>query len=230
MVSLSGKKPLCRIFHHLAANHEQLSNSTQVLGDPVVQSFSKTYEIIDDGRQAITKIDETELNSARSMKPRHRYKFLITPSNGASSPNGNSVLSHAQQSKLQLPNGNFARSSAFLPPQTQLNSIGQHRHNVDNMRRANLAGFFQKLADFGGFRRGFLPKSTARTVESPALSVDTGGQSSHSLVGGISRLLKFKHGHYSDMYNRLDVHEPMITKRPIERIEESIERAMHPMS
>lgn len=68
-------------------------------------------------------------------------------------------------------------------------------------------------------RRGFV--STARTVESPAYSVDSGGQSSTSLASEIAKLLNVKQGFYSDLYNKIDgPNGPHTTRKPADVIED----------
>lgn len=78
------------------------------------------------------------------------------------------------------------------------------------------------------FKRNLVPfKSQARNVESPAVSVDTGGHSRHSLMGNLSRLLNVRQvGTYADIYDKIDGHEPLTTQRPVEKLEESVKRAI----
>jgi hypothetical protein len=65
-----------------------------------------------------------------------------------------------------------------------------------------------------------------RTVESPALSVDTGrGRSTNPsvrLANGIKRLFNVEEGHYTEIYDRLDKHKPLRRKRPAEVIDERL--------
>lgn len=63
-----------------------------------------------------------------------------------------------------------------------------------------------------------------RTVESPAVSVDTGrGRSSDPsvrLANGIKRLFNVEEGHYTDIYDRIDKHKPLKKRKPAESIDE----------
>lgn len=50
-----------------------------------------------------------------------------------------------------------------------------------------------------GFRRGYL--TSARTVESPAHSVDSGGQASTGLTKELAKVFNLKQGFYSGIYD-----------------------------
>lgn len=66
-----------------------------------------------------------------------------------------------------------------------------------------------------------------RTVESPALSVDSGGRSSGATIAGeISKILNVKQGHYSEIYNRIDGQVPLSTRKPAEVIEDTMRQAV----
>lgn len=68
--------------------------------------------------------------------------------------------------------------------------------------------------------------SRARTVESPALSVDSGGRSSGGGVASeIARILNVKQGHYADLYDRID-RPSMSTKRPADALEDAMRSAV----
>lgn len=78
--------------------------------------------------------------------------------------------------------------------------------------------FMASMAENGGFRRGFL--TSARTVEPPARSSDSGGlnRASTRLANSIAKVFNVKQGYYSDIYAQLDRHEPLsnIVKQPKE--------------
>lgn len=70
--------------------------------------------------------------------------------------------------------------------------------------------------------------SKARSVESPAYSVDSGGQASSSIAGEIAKILHVKQGHYADVYSRLD-RPGMTTRRPADVIEDTMRVAVQKM-
>lgn len=68
--------------------------------------------------------------------------------------------------------------------------------------------------------------SRARTVESPALSVDSGGRSSGGGVASeIAKILNVKQGHYADLYDRID-RPNMSTRRPADALEDAMRSAV----
>lgn len=72
-------------------------------------------------------------------------------------------------------------------------------------------------------RRGFMV--SPRTVESPALSVDSGGRTSSSIASEVAKILNVKQGYYSDIYDKMD--KPYATtKRPADALEDTIRNAV----
>lgn len=77
-------------------------------------------------------------------------------------------------------------------------------------------------------------RSTARNVEPPAQSVDTGGNrpGGNSVAGEIAKVLNIKQGYYSDIYDQFDrpaikqASGPVTTKRPADMVEEAARRAV----
>lgn len=62
-----------------------------------------------------------------------------------------------------------------------------------------------------------LARMRPRTVESPALSVDSGGRSgnpSTRLAKGIKKLFNVEEGHYTEIYDRIDRHKPLTKRKP----------------
>lgn len=99
--------------------------------------------------------------------------------------------------------------------------------NSNNIVPLNQADRFERFTGKFSKFAGFLTRP--RTVESPALSVDTGGGgvgSSTIIAGEISKLFNVKQGYYSDIYNRIDGRVPLSTRRPAEVIEDTMRRAV----
>lgn len=70
-----------------------------------------------------------------------------------------------------------------------------------------------------GYRRGYL--TSARTVESPAISVDSGGQASTSLAKELAKVFNVKQGFYSGTYENMENRLNKPTRRTPEIIEEN---------
>lgn len=159
-------------------------------------TFEKVSRTVDDGNQIVMSLDEKTFDSSKDAKPKVRHELLVGPSSASSKY----IYNH------QLKTNKVGTGIAWSPSKSLLAS--------------NLAGWLTAhRANQHGRQRGFL--SRARTVESPAFSVDSGGRASASLGSSIAKILDVKQGHYADIYNQID-NPNASTRRPAEVIEDSV--------
>lgn len=158
-----------------------------------------SYEIkensIDNGFKKITNYETRKYDSYNMRKPRVEAKTFVLPSRYESDNN-----------------------KMILRKQRTTNKVG--------------TGFEMKMPSRNWFEsrfdqadRGKLLKRKTRSVESPAYSVDSGGQASSSIAGEIAKILHIKQGYYADVYNRLD-RPGMTTRKPVDVIEDTMKVAV----
>lgn len=82
-----------------------------------------------------------------------------------------------------------------------------------------------RMFDSGFWKSGPRDQISARAVESPAYSVDSGGHASSSIAGEIAKILNVKQGFYADVYNRLD-RPNRTTRKPVDVIEDTMKVAV----
>lgn len=163
-------------------------------------SYETRTNSIDDGNKLISRLEERKYDSQSPEIIKN--KIFVGPS------------------KLNRD----ARNSWINRQQVRTNLIGGLPERVSgNFNKAldKLSNAFNRRTNAIGnpFRRGFV--SRARTVESPALSVDSGGQASSNLAHEMAKLLDVKQGYYADIYNKMD-RSNLATKRPADAIEEAM--------
>lgn len=165
-------------------------------------SYETRTNSIDDGTKHITRVEERNYDS---LSPETvKQKLIVGPSKLRAKQHSNwinrqQMLTNSIGTSLERPTSSSSSGSAF-------EKLFQRLSN--NRLSSNPP------------RRGFINR--ARTVESPALSVDSGGQASSSLAQGMAKLLDVKKGNYADFYNRID-RPNLPTKRPAA---DAIEEAM----
>lgn len=175
-------------------------------GKATFYSYQTKTNTVDDGNNVITRIQERKLDH---LSPEIvQQKLIIKPSNRRGFTNSNSIINN---------NNNIARQ------QIRTNTIGTGLEReispVEKGQYEKLMNRFRENRSKHYPRRGF--KSRARTVESPALSVDSGGQASSSLASEVAKLLDVKQGYYADVYNKME-RPSYPTKRPADAIEDAM--------
>lgn len=146
---------------------------------PTYYSFETSTNLIDDGQNVVARVEESKFDSTKSSRPVVNKRIYVSPSNrrfpdSSSSDNLNNIINRNQISTNDIGSGLF--HSFDLP--------------------------FQTYHKSRGFRRGYL--TSARTVESPAYSVDSGGQASSSLTKELAKVFNVKQGFYSGIYDNLN--------------------------
>lgn len=167
----------------------------------------------------------------------HHSAFLFEPTSAesnyvewrSSSHDGNNVITNEFLTKL-------AGESTARGFSSNSNDIIKHQQARTN-RISNSLGpgepysrFQQAIRALNGnfsplFRtRGFVTRP--RAVESPALSVDSGGRTSSSIAHEVAKILNVKQGHYSDIYDKIDGKSDITTKAPADALEDTIRIAV----
>lgn len=170
-------------------------------------SYETRTNTIDDGDKVLTRLEERKSDS---LSPETiRQKLIVGPSKLRAAHNN---WINRQQLRTNLIGTGLERASIGSSAFEKL--FNRYNNNNDNSSINNYRSGNQKR------QRGFISK--ARTVESPALSVDSGGQklASISLAHEMAKFLDVERGHYADIYNQIDrVNLP--TKRPADPSEDS---------
>ena len=173
--------------------------ANQVLGRTTYYSHKSRSRSIGNGDKFITEIKESNFDSQRPFDPQRPQviqRYVISP--------GRPQRGFDDIKRKQLATNNIG--------------IGYESQRVNSLN-----GFLSGFGDRGQFQRGFITK--ARTVESPALSVDSGGRASVSIANEVAKLLNVKQGYYADVYDKID-RPKASTRRPAEVIEESMRDAV----
>lgn len=157
--------------------------------------------MVDDGQNVVAQLNERNFDSSKSSQPLVNQRIFVSPSGGSSgsSESLNKIISKNQILSNNIGSGLFR---SFEVP-------------VRNYRKSR------------GFRKSYL--TSARTVESPALSVDSGGQASTSLAKELAKVFNVKQGFYSGIYDNMERRINKPTKRPPEAIEESARELIQEM-
>lgn len=145
--------------------------------------------------------------SSNKDQNHHKAEALINVRKRSASSN-NRMIAKKQQRTNRIATG-LERETPLLIDRTQLLQLLRLINKQPTITRRYKSNRIKRL-----------------TVESPALSVDTGGGRPRptGLTGEFSKLLKLKQGHYSDVYENIDYPSGSklnsSTPRPADKIEE----------
>lgn len=162
------------------------------------------------------RVVRTEHQTAERDLSKAEEDDLTKVDDGAQTMRSNSIEEHRRLSEMS------SHSSSHGQPMSE------------EKREQFVKDLLRSIEGRGGFRRGFLRQSSAkdnraRTVESPALSADLGRANlGIRLADTFSKAFHVKQGHYSDIYDRIDRHKPLSTKRPAQLLDEALARLVLP--
>lgn len=180
-------------------------------------SYETQTNTIDDGNKVLTRVEERKSDSTLPDQQSIRQRLILGPSKLRLMHN-NWINRHQLRTNnigIGLPRAPIEASGSFEKV------FNKYTAPINNNNPFEPAASAINLNLKRG--RGFL--SRARTVESPALSVDSGGQASSGLAHEITaKLLDVKQGHYADIYNKIDRvnSSPVATRKPAEAIEDAL--------
>ena len=166
-------------------------------------SYERVSSSLDDGTKRLNEISETSIDSSAPEGSAKRQLTKFVEPSGFVRHKNNEILAdrdvRQEQSRADEPKMGQQLIALFqLSPAERIRFRSMPR---DQMKKQ----FMALLVSNGGF------PTMPRTVEPPAMSVDSPGRGSVSsrLASSLAKAFNVKQGYYSDTYNRLDRHEPL---------------------
>lgn len=192
--------------------------------EPHYRAYETIVSQVDKGNKVKSERIVFDVDSDDSSYPKSQQKVFV---------NGQKKLTNSIVGPLVLQREKFAAARLvydkegrrkLIVPTKSVPYFKQHQNNeIDYMRQDN--NNEQQQQPMGPQNSIAYRHIRPRNVESPALSVDSGGRSSGAsvrLAKGIQKLFNVEQGHYTDLYERIEKHKSLDRRRPVDVIDERL--------